>query len=170
MSLVEILVVLAIAALLVGFSLRWVVNTLMDYRLRVATNILANHIAGAKVDSIIKAYPVGIRAEPDKDCYAIFEDRDRNCRIGSSALGDDNCLYPGTQTFPDCPNPNVDCVKVVKLPPGVRTSSDVSVIFDRKGYPRNALCGLGMFTSRLKNLINTQRSVIVDRYGRIRTQ
>ncbi len=170
MSLVEILVVFVIIAILMGFSLRWLINTLMDYRLRVAVYELQNHVAGVKAGSLTKAHPVGIRMEPNRTCYAIFEDRDRNCRIGSTATGDQDCVYPGTQTAPDCPDPNTDCVRVVRLPSTVKTDSDVSMVFDRKGYPRDALCGLGMSTLRLVNAIDSQRSVIVDRYGRIRTQ
>ena len=168
-GLVELLVAMSLVLILASFGYRWALVLLMEERLKVAKNTLMGDVNKVKLFSVTKDKMWGIRVERDRNCYVIFEDVDRNCRLGSSSLGSDACVYSGTQTFPNCDG-SLDCVRVIKLPEGVLTSSDVSAVFDRKGYPRNAICGLGPFSVNLKNSLGTIRRVIVDRYGRVREE
>ncbi|MDW7973218.1 MAG: hypothetical protein RMI01_08475, partial [Thermodesulfovibrio sp.] len=59
-----------------------------------------------------------------------------------------------------------------QLPNGINfiNALPITLLFDRRGYPLNSACGFGAETIRLKNTNNTQKSVVVSRYGRIRVE
>ncbi len=167
-SIAELLLALVIIALLGAISYKKLSDLAMEYRLRSAVDKVQSDIIQMKTYSIMKENLWGIRLEPGRSCYVIFEDRDRNCRLGNGSVGDQNCIYNNVQVYPNCHDPTIDCILIVKLPNGIQSSLDRSIVFDKKGYPRNAICGLGMNTVRLVNLRGRKGDVIVDRYGRIR--
>lgn len=169
-TIVEFLLVFVILGIIGFLSYREFSKLLMDYRLKVSLDRLHSDIIQAKEYSIMKTNHWGIRTEFGKRCYVIFEDRDRNCRLGDGNVSDSNCIYTNVQVYPDCANPTIDCIFVVKLPSGIQSNLDRSIVFDKKGYPRNAICGLGMNTLRLVNYRGRQGDVIIDRYGRTRLE
>ncbi len=60
---------------------------------------------------------------------------------------------------------------MVKLEKDIKSNVDASIVFDRKGYPRNGICGLGMDTIiKLENLKEKVGKIVISRYGRIRVE
>ncbi len=167
-SIAELLLTLVIIALLGAISYDKLSNLVMEYRLRSAVDRVQKDIIQIKTYSMTKENLWGIRLEHGKDCYVIFEDRDGNCRLGNTSVGDQNCTYSNVQVHPNCHDPTIDCILIVKLPNGIQSGLNRSIVFDRKGYPRNAICGLGMSTVRLINSRGRQAKIVLDRYGRMR--
>jgi type IV fimbrial biogenesis protein FimT len=109
--------------------------------------MLVSDLNEAKMYSISKNSLMGIKADGNTNTYIIFQNNDDNC---SYNIGSDTA------------------VKEIALPSGITFMNDVFFLFDRKGLPRNASCGLGMANIKLQNTFGSIKTICVDKYGRIR--
>jgi type IV fimbrial biogenesis protein FimT len=149
-SLMEVLIVIAILSILMAFSIDWYIKYQSQRALQESANNLANELGWLKAQSI-GGNPHGIAIlSANANSYIIFRDDDFDCNRkadGSEDLRTVNFIHPA-----------------------VTAVAQVSFIIDRRGYPLSNTCGLGMQAITLKEKYGTQKSVIIDRYGRIRIQ
>lgn len=143
----EILVVIVILGILMSFAYRQIIIMVQEQRLRQATNMVISDLEKVKLNSISKDTLWGIIADNNANNYILFKDTNGNCSFD-----------------------NGEVVSTIDLPAGISFGNDVYFLFDRKGYPRNASCGLGPASIIVKNQNNTQKVIVVDRYGRIYIQ
>ena len=143
----EILVILVIIGILMGLAIRPLLVLIANQRLNVAVNMLVSDLNDAKMYSISKNSLMGITGDRDGNSYITFINKDNNCSYD-----------PSTD----------EVVKNMTLPSGIVFENDIFFLFDRKGFPRNAICGLGMGNIKLKNTFNTIKTICIDRYGRIK--
>jgi type IV fimbrial biogenesis protein FimT len=141
----EILVVLVIIGILMALVIRPILVFVANQRLNQAVNMVVSDLNEAKIYSISKSSLMGITADSGANSYIIFQDNDGNCSY----------------------EPKPTDVKIT-LPSGITFRNDVFFLFDRKGLPRNASCGLGMANIKLQNTFGNIKTICVDRYGRIR--
>ncbi|MBX0311113.1 MAG: prepilin-type cleavage/methylation domain-containing protein, partial [Sulfurihydrogenibium sp.] len=118
-----------------------------NQRLNQAVNMVVSDLNQAKIYSISKSSLMGIKEDSCGNIYIIFQNNDGNCSYNN-----------GSDTV----------VKAIVLPSGITFINDVFFLFDRKGLPRNASCGLGMANIKLQNTFGNIKTICVDRYGRIR--
>ena len=146
-NILEILVVLIILGILMALVIRSILVFVANQRLNEAVNMVISDLNEAKMYSISKDNLMGITADSNTNSYIIFQNND------------DNCLY----------NNGLDTIlKTITLPSGITFINDVFFLFDRRGLPRNASCGLGMANIKLKNTFGDIKTICIDRYGRIR--
>lgn len=145
----EILVVLVIIGILMAVVIRPILVFVANQRLNQAVNMIVSDINTAKVYSLSKSNPAGIFGDANGSTYNLFINIDNNCSFNQ---GTDQVI--GTVT----------------LPSGITISADFFFLFDRKGYPRNASCGLGMGSIVLKNNFDVYKTICVDRFGRVRVE
>jgi len=143
----EILVVLVIIGILMALVIRPILVFVANQRLNEAVNMVVSDLNEAKIYSISKSSLMGITADSNTNSYIIFQNNDGNCSYNN-----------GSDTV----------VKAIALPSGITFKNDVFFLFDRKGLPRNASCGLGMANIKLQNTFGSIKTICVDRYGRIR--
>lgn len=156
-SIVELLIIMAIISIIMGIAYNWIINLVANQRLKSAADMLINDINKAKAMSVSGRYMWGIYLMPGDSCYLVFEDRDASCGITGSVAS--NCNYSGT----------TDIASRVELPPGVVVETGSSIVFDRKGYPRNNSCGVGPATITLRSTVtNSRRSIYITSFGRVR--
>lgn len=141
----EILLVLVIIGILMALAIRPILVFIANQRLNQAVNMLVSDLNEAKIYSISKSSLMGIKADGGGDSYIIFQNNDDNCSYSNGAD-----------------------TKTIILPSGITFKNDVFFLFDRKGLPRNASCGLGMANIKLQNTFGSIKTICVDKYGRIR--
>lgn len=144
----ELLIVIAIIAILASLATLGYVRFIENQRLKNCTDYLINYLETAKRYSISgkEEYIWGIDIEADR--FILFKDLNRNCTF------DNNETYETLLFSSMCPS--------------VVVSDPASVVFDKRGIPRNAICGLGAVDISLKNSIGSIRTVYIDTLGRIR--
>jgi len=147
MTLIELLVVIIILVILMSFAYKQIINMVQEQRLRQATNMVISDLEKVKLNSISKEKLWGIRADNNANSYTLFKDENGNCSFD-----------------------NGEGVSTINLPAGISFGNDVYFLFDKKGYPRNAICGLGPGSIIIKNQNDTKKTIVVDRYGRIYIQ
>ncbi len=156
-SIIELLIIIAIISIIMGVAYNWIINLVANQRLKNAADMLMNDLSKAKTMSVSGRYMWGVYLSPGENCYLIFEDRDASCNITGTVNA--SCNYSGT----------ADVVSRVDLPPGVVVDTGSSVVFDRKGYPRNDGCGVGPVTITLRSTVTgSRRSIYITSFGRIR--
>lgn len=144
-SILEVLVVMAIIAILMSFAYRWVLGVLANQRLKNAQDVLLSDLENTRLRSLISDVPLGV-VNTGTNGYAIFRDENRNCQFD-----------------------NNERIRDVPLPPGITLGNDFSVLFDRKGIPRGQDCNtIAQTEVRIRNTFNTTRRVIIEPSGRIR--
>lgn len=146
-TLFEILVIIIIVAILMAVVLRPILIFVANQRLNQATNMVVSLINESKTYSITKNNLMGLSGDANTGVLHQFIDLNVNCQYDTSH------------------NENI---RDISLPYNITFTSDVFVLFDRKGYPRNASCGLGMSNIILKNNYDKYKTICIDRYGRIR--
>lgn len=145
----EILVVLVIIGILMAVVIRPILVFVANQRLNQAINMIVADINTVKIYSLSKSNLQGIFGNKNENTYTIFINNNSNCSFDQ-----------GTDQV----------VRTVNLPPGITINADFYFLFDRKGYPRNASCGLGMGPIVLKNNFNIYKTICVDRFGRVRVE
>jgi len=184
-TMVELVVLLAIVAILSGLVISEILSYIEKARLRQALNQFLSDLNYVKNQAQITGVAWGIRACTGTGKYKIFIDHDGNC----------------TDTQPDCDNVNstnicinnpsqscsndVDCspyfngtcrpLEQLKVLGGGflftkgDTTSHFYVVFDRKGLPFRENCKLGMDSVTIQSPSGKERAIIiVNRFGRIR--
>jgi len=154
-TIMEVLVVMAIIAILASSSIMGLRNLVQRERLYSAMTQVANDLKEAQFRSISSNNLWGVRFCANQNRYKIFAVDPAT--VGGGCPGDAN---------PSCTN-DATTQRLVQLPPDVSPEADFYVLFDRKGYPLNRNCGIGAGSITLRNSYGS-RTVIVNRVGRIR--
>jgi len=154
-TVMEVLVVMAIIAILASVSIFGLQNPIQRQRLYSAMTQVANDLKEAQFRSMSSNMVWGVRFCEGVSQYKIFAVDPAT--VGGGCPRDAN---------PSCTN-DATTQRLVSLPPGVSPEEDFYVLFDRRGYPLNWGCGIGAGNITLKNSYGS-RTVIVDRLGRIR--
>lgn len=143
----EILLVVVIIGVLMAVVIRPILVFVANQRLNQATNIVVATLNEAKAYSIMKDNLMGIQSDIGTGIVHQFKDLNGNCSYD---------------------NNNGENYRNIELPSGITFSNDIFFLFDRRGYPVNASCGLGPGSITLKNSYDRYKTICIDRYGRIR--
>lgn len=146
-SVLEILVVIAILSILAAIAVSQYAKYKRDRELTAQTNNLLNSLTWVKSQAISKE-PHGIVVTVNN--YTLFKDLDGNCNF----------------------NEGDDIVSIIDFSTGITSTTPLTLVFDRKGYPRNTSCALGTTegTITLKNTNNNFKNIKINRYGRTRIE
>jgi len=154
-TIMEVLVVMAIIAILASASILGLRNLVQRERLYSAMTQVANDLKEAQFRSMSSNSTWGVRFCGSVSQYKIFA-------VDPSTVGG-GCPRDAN---PSCTN-DATTQRLVSLPPGVLPQADFYVLFDRRGYPLNWSCGIVAGNITLRNSYGS-RTVIVDSLGRIR--
>ena len=154
-TIMEVLVVMAIIAILASASIFGLRNLVQRERLYSAMTQVANDLKEVQFRSMSSNMVWGVRFCANQSQYKIFAVDPAT--VGGGCPRDAN---------PSCTN-DATTQRLVSLPPGVSPEADFYVLFDRRGYPLNWSCGIGAVSITLRNSYGS-RTVIVDSVGRIR--
>jgi type IV fimbrial biogenesis protein FimT len=154
-TIMEVLVVMAIIAILASASILGLRNLVQRERLYSAMTQVANDLKEVQFRSMSSNMIWGVRFCANQNQYKIFAVNPAN--VSSGCPRDANTL---------CTN-DATTQRLVSLPPGVLPQADFYVLFDRRGYPLNWSCGIVAGNITLSNSYGS-RTVIVDSLGRIR--
>jgi type IV fimbrial biogenesis protein FimT len=154
-TIMEVLVVMAIIAILASASILGLRNLVQRERLYSAMTQVANDLKEVQFRSISSNNLWGVRFCANQSQYKIFA-------VDPSTVGG-GCPRDAN---PSCTN-DATTQRLVLLPPGVLPQADFYVLFDRRGYPLNWSCGIVAGNITLRNSYGS-RTVIVDSLGRIR--
>lgn len=157
-TIMEILVIIAILSILAGFAFVSFRNIVLNQRLKASTDNLVSVLNTARMYSMtggdvrgIGPRPWGVYVTEDGRRFILFEDTNSNCRC------DNNC------------NNGEEVVKTFQMESGVKVRNPLVIVFDKKGYPRNAICGFGATNIIIESeTLNKARTICISRYGRIR--
>lgn len=142
-TIIELLVVIAIIAILMGAALGPGYNLILKSRVNESVNKLVADIEETRRRSVTENYVYGIFVGSDNRSYIIFRDANRNCSYD-----------------------NGEEIETIRLAGGVTFSGQNTLVWDRKGAPRNSSCGFGAVTFELSGGSYSKR-VVVSRLGRI---
>jgi type IV fimbrial biogenesis protein FimT len=154
-TIMEVLVVMAIIAILASASILGLRNLVQRERLYSAMTQVANDLKEVQFRSMSSNSVWGVRFCANQSQYKVFAVDPAT--VGGGCPRDAN---------PSCTN-DATTQRLVSLPPGVSPEADFYVLFDRRGYPLNWSCGIGAGSIILRNSYGS-RTVIVDSVGRIR--
>jgi len=154
-TIMEVLVVMAIIAILASASIFGLRNLVQRERLYSAMTQVANDLKEVQFRSMSSNMIWGVRFCANESQYKIFA-------VDPATVGD-RCPRDAN---PSCTR-DATTQRLVQLPPGVSIERSYYVLFDRRGYPRNQGCGEGFGRITLRNSYGT-RAVIVDSVGRVR--
>jgi type IV fimbrial biogenesis protein FimT len=172
-TIMEVLVVMAIIAVLASASIFGLINLVQRERLYSAMTQVANDLKEVQFSSMSSNMVWGVRFCANQNEYKIFAVNPANvsggCRMDAFSVdANSSCVGGGCprDASPYCTN-DATTQRLVSLPPGVSPEADFYVLFDRRGYPLNWNCGIGAGSIILRNSYGS-RTVIVDNVGRIR--
>jgi len=154
-TIMEVLVVMAIIAILASASILGLRNLVQRERLYSAMTQVANDLKEAQFRSMSSNSVWGVRFCGGVSQYKIFAIDPAT--VGGGCPRDAN---------PSCTN-DATTQRLVSLPPGVLPQADFYVLFDRRGYPLDWSCGIVAGNITLRNSYGS-RTVIIDSLGRIR--
>jgi type IV fimbrial biogenesis protein FimT len=154
-TVMEVLVVMAIIAILASASILGLRNLVQRERLYSAMTQVANDLKEAQFRSMSSNSVWGVRFCANQNQYKIFAVNPANVSGGCPRDANTSCTNDATTQ------------RLVQLPPGVSPETNFYVLFDRRGYPLDWSCGIGAGNITLRNSYGS-RTVIVDRVGRIR--
>ncbi|MCX7723663.1 MAG: hypothetical protein N2042_00255 [Thermodesulfovibrio sp.] len=140
-STLELLIIIAILSILMYVGSSQYINYKLDRELIRQANMLTNEINWIKSQSISKE-PHGLLI--NLSSYTIFKDLDGDCNFS-----------------------NAELFKSKDFISGITATNPQIIVFDRKGYPRNTTCALGMTSITLKNINNSLKIIDISRYGRV---
>ncbi len=147
-TVVELLVVMVIIAILMSFAYRWALVSLANQRLKNAQDQLVSDMESTKLKSLTTNTTWGLSVSSNS--YVVFSDRNYNCQFNQG-----------------------EAVETVEMPTGiVANASQNTFVFDRKGTVRGTDCEL-ISTSlniTLQNSFGTKRVIIIEPYGRVRSE
>jgi type IV fimbrial biogenesis protein FimT len=154
-TIMEVLVVMAIIAILASASILGLRNLVQRERLYSAMTQVANDLKEAQFRSMSSNSVWGVRFCANQNQYKIFAVNPANVSGGCPRDVNTSCTNDATTQ------------RLVSLPPGVSPEANFYVLFDRRGYPLDWSCGIVAGNITLKNSYGS-RTVIVDSLGRIR--
>jgi type IV fimbrial biogenesis protein FimT len=153
-TIMEVLVVMAIIAILASASILGLRNLVQRERLYSAMTQVANDLKEVQFRSMSSNNLWGVRFCANQNQYKIF------------AVNPANVSVCPRDANTSCAN-DATTQRLVSLPAGVSPEAGFYVLFDRRGYPLDWSCGIGVGNVTLSNSYG-RRTVIVDRFGRIR--
>ena len=184
---VELIILLAIVAILSGVVISEVLSYIEKARLRQAINQVLSDLNYVKNQAQITGVAWGIRACTGSGKYKIFIDHEGNCKDSRPDCDNINgtkiCVSDPSQNCnsdSDCPGNftgicrTLEQLKVLEggfLFVKGNTINHFYVIFDRKGLPFDYSCGIGSDNVTIQSSSRREAStVFVDRFGRIRVE
>jgi len=185
---IELVILLAIVAILSGLAIREILTYIEKARLRQALNQFLSDLNYVKNQAQITGVAWGIRACNGSGRYKVFIDHDGNCTDSrpdcDNINGTNICVNDPSQNCnsdSDCPgNFSGTCrpLEQLKILEGGflflkenTTSRSFYVVFDRKGLPFDFICGVGADNVTIQSPSGKEASTIfVDRFGRIRVE
>jgi len=184
---VELVILLAIVAILSGFAISEILSYIEKARLRQALNQFLSDLNYVKNQAQITGVAWGIRACTGSGKYKIFIDHDGNCTDSQpdcdNINGTNICVNDPSQNCnsdSDCPGNFTGICRPLEqlkvLESGFlfvkgNTKSHFYVVFDRKGLPFDFICGVGADNVTIQSPSGKEASTIfVDRFGRIRVE
>jgi len=150
-SIIELLIVIAIISILMAVGISQYTKYKADRELMRQANMLMDEINWIKSQSISKE-PHGIVITVSN--YTLFKDLDGDCNYSA-----------GEEIKDENGNP-----KVYNFESGITSSTTQTIVFDRKGYPRDTNCGLGQMSITLSNNLGHKKLICISRYGRIKIE
>ncbi|MCC6048445.1 MAG: hypothetical protein LM579_02800 [Thermodesulfobacterium sp.] len=187
-TMIELVILLAIVAILSGLVISEILSYIEKARLRQALNQFLSDLNFVKNQAQITGVAWGIRACTGSSKYKIFIDHDGNCRDSRPDCDNINgtkiCVNNPSQNCnsdSDCPGNftgicrPLEQLKVLEggflFVKGNTTSRSFYVVFDRKGLPFDYSCGIGADNVTIQSPSGKEASTIfVDRFGRIRVE
>jgi type II secretory pathway pseudopilin PulG len=186
-TMIDLVILLAIVAILSGLVIREVLSYIEKARLRQALNQFLSDLNHVKNQAQITGVAWGIRACTGSGKYKIFIDHDGNCRDSRPDCDNINntkiCInnpYQSCNNDVDClPYFNGTCrtLEQLKVLEGGflfvkgNTINHFYVVFDRKGLPFDYSCGIGSDNVTIQSSSRREASIVfVDRFGRIRVE
>ena len=154
-TIMEVLVVMAIIAILASASILGLRNLVQRERLYSAMTQVANDLKEVQFRSMSSNMVWGVRFCANQSQYKIFAVNPANVSGVCPRDANTSCTSDATTQ------------RLVQLPPGVSPEAGFYVLFDRRGYPLDWSCGIVAGNITLRNSYGS-RTVIVDRVGRIR--
>jgi type IV fimbrial biogenesis protein FimT len=154
-TIMEVLVVMAIIAILASASILGLRNLVQRERLYSAMTQVANDLKEVQFRSMSSNMIWGVRFCANQSQYKVFAVDPAPVVSGCPGDANSSCTS------------DITTRRLVSLPPGVLPQADFYVLFDRRGYPLNRSCGIGAVNITLRNSYGS-RTVIVDSLGRIR--
>jgi type IV fimbrial biogenesis protein FimT len=154
-TIMEVLVVMAIIAILASAGILGLRNLVQRERLYSAMTQVANDLKEVQFRSMSSNSVWGVRFCGGVSQYKIFAVDPATVSGGCPRDANPSCTNDATTQ------------RLVSLPPGVLPQADFYVLFDRRGYPLDWSCGIGAGNITLRNSYGS-RTVIVDSLGRIR--
>jgi type II secretory pathway pseudopilin PulG len=186
-TMIELVILLAIVAILSGLVISEILSYIEKARLRQALNQFLSDLNFVKNQAQITGVAWGIRACTGSSKYKIFLDYDGNCRDSRPDCDNINstkiCINNPSQSC----NNDMDCspyfngtcrpLEQLKVLEGGflfvkgNTTNHFYVVFDRKGLPFDYSCGIGADNVTIQSPSGKEASTIfVDRFGRIRVE
>jgi len=150
MTLIEVVIVIAIISILMGFALLGLRNLVLYQRLKADTDRFMSYLNTARLYSMTgrDQSPWGVAISGNE--IVLFRDNNStNCNYDSGS-GEE------VRSF------TLDSMVSITPESGCNI-----IVFDKKGYPRNSLCGLGMCSYTLTSSAGYTRRVSISRFGRI---
>ncbi len=177
----ELLIVIAILAILSFIAIQEILSYIQDARLKEGVNQFLSDLNQVKNKAIITGRPWGIRACGGQGKYKIFIDHDGDCKDEAPSCESTdtqkvclNAFNKTCQSDADCPfSQQGSCIsrsQYFQLPPGITFNASFYVVFDRLGYPYNYSCGNGEGNATLINAKGKYLKIILSRLGRIRVE
>jgi type IV fimbrial biogenesis protein FimT len=154
-TIMEVLVVMAIIAILASASIFGLRNLMQRERLYSAMTQVANDLKEVQFRSMSSNMVWGVRFCANQSQYKIFA-VDPSAVVGGCPR----------DANPSCIN-DATTQRLVSLPPGVSPEANFYVLFDRRGYPLNEGCNAGPVSITLRNSYG-RKTVVVDSLGRVR--
>lgn len=147
-TLVELLIAIVILLILSSFAFVWLRNLVLNQRLKATSDSLISAYGTARLYAMTgrQSRPWGVHISGNT--YTLFRDTNYNCQFEEGER---------IKTF--------NAQSGVELRPARGCNT---ITFDKKGYPRNSACGLGMCSVVLRNEAGYTRTVYINRFGRIR--
>ena len=189
-TMLELLIVLAIVAILSGIVISEILSYIDKARLRSALNQFLSDLNYVKNQAQITGVAWGIRACTGTNQYKVFVDPDGDCR-DSNDTNDPNDPCKSNSTKICLNNPDQNCTNDTDCPFALvgscvqlemkrelegriiftkgNTTRHFYVVFDRKGFAFNHLCGVGANNITIQSS-SGKFTIFVDRFGRIRVE
>ena len=143
-NLIEVVVVLALISILASAFIGYVYRQVQLERLRSSAYDLKAQLDNLRVRSFSS----------------------NNTKWGVVITRNANSYTINNRTFDDCSSQGT-VNKTVELPSGISFDRDVTLFFNRMGYPENTSCGISQERIELKDNYGRKSLICIDRFGRI---
>ena len=181
-TMVELVILLAIVAILSGLVINEILSYIEKARLRQALNQFLSDLNYVKNQAQITGVAWGIRACSGSGKYKIFIDDNGDCKdsTGSCNISNDTkiCInHPDRficNNDNDCPGGFVGTCRpleyVREVNPPVKFVENFTIVFDRKGFAFGGNCTFGADGTVLQSSSGYTFKISINRFGRIRVE